>query len=134
MIARIVLPILMTFGIFMGNPSALAQSVGPDEAFDAQGSTLPSLALTTLQKRAIYSAVLRQKARTPLSANSLAIPLAVGAPVSPAADLSVLPEPTGVESWAAFLKYAMVQDDIVIVDSIRMRVVDIIHGRTQDDD
>ncbi len=52
------------------------------------------------------------------------IPLAVRTPVSPSVALSELPEQTVVEPWAEFLKYAMVDDDIVIVDPIRMRVAD----------
>jgi hypothetical protein len=30
-----------------------------------------------------------------------------------------------------FLKYAMVGDDVVVVDPVTMRVVDIIHGSTR---
>src|ERR1700733_901277 len=128
MIRRLALPIIVAFGFFMGSAGAMAQTVGPDEAFDAHGSIAQILALTVSQKSAIYSAVLQQRSRAALSANSLAIPMAVGASVPPSADLSELPEQTAVEPWATVLKYAMVEDDIVLVDPTRMRVVDIIYG------
>jgi hypothetical protein len=124
MIRRLALPIIVAFGFFMGSAGAMAQTVGPDEAFDAHGSIAQILA----QKSAIYSAVLQQRSRAALSANSLAIPMAVGASVPPSADLSELPEQTAVEPWATVLKYAMVEDDIVLVDPTRMRVVDVIYG------
>jgi len=34
----------------------------------------------------------------------------------------------GNDLAAAFLKYALLEDDVVVVDTVRMRVVDIIHG------
>ena len=52
---------------------------------------------------------------------------AVGAAVSRAVPLSELPEDAGINA-ATFLKYAMVEDDVVVVDPIQMRVVEIIHG------
>jgi hypothetical protein len=128
MISRFPLPIIVAFGFFMGSAGAMAQSVGPDEAFDAQGTLAQGLALTVAQKSAIYRAVLQQRAGAALSPNSLAIPVAVGAPVPPSADLSELPEQTAVEPWATFLKYAMVEDDVVLIDPAQMRVVDIIYG------
>ncbi len=115
--------------------AAQAQTVGPDEAVDSQGAVTAKLALTETQKHAIYNAVLQQRVRT----STTGIPLAVGAPVSPAAALSDLPvellpvetlpdQGADGDSAATVLKYAMVEDKVVVIDSIEMRVVDVIHG------
>jgi len=69
--------------------------------------------------------VFAQRAR----ASSPTIPAAVGAAVSPTVQLYDLPDRTAPDNpWAAFLKYATVEDDVVVVDPVGMRVVDIIHG------
>jgi hypothetical protein len=47
--------------------------------------------------------------------------------VSRSVPLAELPDQTGLTE-ASFLKYAMVADDVVVVDPIRMRVVDVIRG------
>jgi hypothetical protein len=53
----------------------------------------------------------------------------VGTPVFPSVPLSDLPSTAAIDgSGMEFLKYAMVEDDVVVVDPIRMRVVDVIHG------
>ena len=62
-----------------------------------------------------------------LRASSTQIQATVGASVSRSVPLAELPDQTGLVD-AAFLRYAMVADDVVVVDPIRMRVVDIIHG------
>jgi hypothetical protein len=110
--------------------AAQAQTMGPDEAVDAKGAVTQKLALTEAQKHAIYNAVLQQRVRTSASG----IPLAVGAPVPPSAALSDLPVealPTQAafgDPGATVLKYAMVEGKVVVIDSIEMRVVDVIHG------
>jgi len=54
---------------------------------------------------------------------------AVGAPVPQSAVFAELPNAeAGNDLAAAFLKYALLEDDVVVVDTVRMRVVDIIHG------
>lgn len=112
-------------------PAAKAQTVG----LDRQGTVIPrqSLpALTPAQKSAIYNAVQAQRVR---SAARVIIHPAIGAPVPPSLTLSdlpaeamsvALPDQPGSDD-AAFLKYAMVGDDVVVVDPIAMRVVDVIH-------
>jgi hypothetical protein len=56
------------------------------------------------------------------------IAAAIGAPVPPSAALSDLPDqPALGTDGTAVLKYAMVEEDVVVVDPIRMRVVDVIH-------
>ena len=58
---------------------------------------------------------------------STQIEATVGASVSRSVPLAELPDQTGLVD-ASFLRYAMVADDVVVVDPIRMRVVDVIHG------
>jgi hypothetical protein len=65
----------------------------------------------------------RQRVR----ASPTQIEATVGASVSRSVPLAELPDQTGLTE-ASFLKYAMVADDVVVVDPIRMRVVDVIRG------
>ena len=85
----------------------------------------------TAQKSAIYNAVLQQRVR----GSTTQIPGAarVGAPVSPAVELADTARPGGGLTITAstVLKYAMVEDDVVVVDPVKMRVVEIIHGNTR---
>ena len=104
---------------------AAAQTAGPDEAIGAHGGITQKLSLTPAQKNAIYNAVMRQKVPT----SSRGITAVVGAPVLPSVPLSDLPSSAVMDgTGAGDLKYAMVEGDIVVVDPIRMRVVDVIHG------
>ena len=108
-----------------GPPAALAQSAGPVEAVGARGAVEQNLTLTAAQKSAIYNAVLQQGRRTPAAQ----LAAAIGAPVPPNVELRALPDEVSADnSWADLLKYALVENDIVVVDPIRMRVVDVIHG------
>jgi hypothetical protein len=54
----------------------------------------------------------------------------IGATVSRSVELADLPDQAGIDD-SFVLKYAMVEGDVVVVDPIRMRVVDIIHGSTR---
>jgi hypothetical protein len=104
---------------------ASAQMAGPDEAIGASGHITQKLALTAAQKSAIYNAAVRQKVPTA----SRGIAPIVGSPVLPSVVLFDLPSATNLEAaQIKFLKYAMVEDNVVIVDPIRMRVVEVIHG------
>jgi hypothetical protein len=106
-------------------PVAMAQSLGPDEAHGAAANAQRTLALTSSQKSAIYAAVSRQRLRTSVAD----IPLVVGAPVPSATPLLALPdEAAGAVETAPFLKYATVDGNVVLVDSINMRVIAIIRG------
>lgn len=110
-------------GFLLGPSAAMAQSAGPDEAVRPDGAVAQNLALTAAQKSAIYDAVLRQRVKP------VRVELAtrIGAPVPPAAELLDLPDQATVnDPWASLLKYALVEDDIVVVDPVRMRVVDVI--------
>jgi hypothetical protein len=127
MTGRAVLPIVVA-ALFAGagiSPT-VAQALGPNEAHGSSANVQPSMALTASQKSAIYGTVLRQRLR---SAPAADIPLIVGAPVPRSAPLLALPgEAVGDENAAQFLKYAIVEGNVVLVDSISMRVVDILHA------
>jgi hypothetical protein len=106
-----------------------AQTIGPDEAVTPQGTVTQKLALTEAQKSAIYNAVLGQRVR---SATSAIWPV-VGAPVPHAIALSDIPVQTLFDqdslddSRGNLLKYAIVEGEVVVIDPIQMRVVDVIH-------
>ena len=112
-------------GLFFGVAAAFAQSAGPDEAVQPNGSLRQNLALTAGQRSAIYNIVIRQRAKP--HADQIAV--AVGAPVPPAIDLVDLPDQATVNNpSAALLKYAMVHGDVVVVDPVAMRIVDVIRN------
>lgn len=118
------LPVAIGLAVSFGAGAASAQTVGPDEAVEPDGAVSQTLALTASQKTAIYAAVVRQRART----SNSEIVAAVGAPVPPSAELRDLPDQVVVNGpRGRFLKYAMVEDDVVVVDPIGMRVLDVIH-------
>jgi hypothetical protein len=98
---------------------------------NAGGAMNRQLGLTDAQKSAIYNVVLRQH---PHGAPGIpgTVPSAVGAAVSRAAELAALPSQAVAlasvgDSADKDLKYAMVEDDLVMVDPVSMRVVEIIH-------
>ena len=112
-------------GLFFGIAPALAQSAGPDEAIQPNGTVRQNLALTAGQRSAIYNIVIRQRAKP----HAEQISVAVGAPVPPTIDLVDLPDQaTANNPSAALLKYAMVHGDVVVVDPVAMRVVDVIRN------
>jgi hypothetical protein len=128
MTGRIALPIsiaaaLLTFAANM--PQAAAQAVQADEAHGAPTRLAPHIALSLAQKRAIYTAVSRQRLRT----SAAEIPLSVGATVPRSAVLLTLPDAArGDDLSVQYLKYATVDGNVVLVDSISMHVIDIIRG------
>jgi hypothetical protein len=114
---------LVTSGF--GATAALAQSAGPDEAVRPNGAVTQQLALTAGQKSAIYNAVIGQRLRP----RTDQIPVSVGALVPPFVELIDLPDQANAgNASAAVLKYAMVENDVVVVDPVLMRVVDVIRG------
>jgi hypothetical protein len=109
----------------LGATAALAQSAGPDEAVQPNGAVTQQLALTAGQKSAIYNAVVRQRLRP----RADQISVSVGAPVPPFVELIDLPDQASAgNALAAVLKYAMVENDVVVIDPVVMRVVDVIRG------
>jgi hypothetical protein len=124
MIASLRLTALILLAFFFCAGGACAQSVGLDEAVGPNGALAPLLALTPLQRSAIYNAVMQQHT----ASTSREIAATIGAPVPPSAALRDLPDQAALGGdMASLLKYAMVEDDVVVVDPIRMRVVDVIH-------
>jgi len=112
-------------GLFFGIAPALAQSAGPDEAIQPNGTVRQNLALTAGQRSAIYNIVIRQRAKPHADPMSIT----VGAPVPPTIDLVDLPDQATVNNPStALLKYAMVHGDVVVVDPVAMRVVDVIRN------
>jgi hypothetical protein len=127
MLGRIWIPPVAAIALLLGTAGAFAQTAGSDEGVNPDGVIAQQLQLTDAQRSAIYNAVRQQGLR----ASNILFPVAVGAPVPPSAALLELPDQTADQSWAEFLKYAMVADDVVLVDPIRMRVVDVIHGNAR---
>jgi uncharacterized protein DUF1236 len=126
MTGRIALPISMLAALLTLTarlPPAAAQAVGADEAHGAPARLTPHAALSPAQKRAIYTAVLRQRLRT----SAADIPLTVGATVPRSTVLLALPDAAQGDDLSV-LKYATVDDNVVVVDPISMRVIDIIRG------
>jgi hypothetical protein len=129
MTARVWPFVLVVLASFLGPRGAAAQVMGPDEAVTPSGSLTQHSVLSPQQRRAIYQAV--GQLRVPSAAPTVAA--VVGAPVPPALLLYDLPNQPSDPRQAAddfgirVLKYAMVADDVVIVDPIAMRVVDVIH-------
>ena len=113
------------FGLFFSVAAALAQSAAPDEAIQPDGTLRQNLALTAGQRSAIYNIVIRQRAKPHADPMSIT----VGAPVPPTIDLVDLPDQATADNpSAALLKYAMVHGDVVVVDPVAMRVVDVIRN------
>ena len=91
----------------------------------ASGILIPSPAPSAAQEKAIHSAVMSQKVRPSVAAT----PLTVGAPVPPSLELPALPEQANPAFGADdLLKYAIVEGDVVVIDPVIMRVIDVIHG------
>jgi hypothetical protein len=116
--------VLAAFAYFAAAGAAVAQSAGPVETIMPNGAVAQQLALTAAQKNAIYLAVSRQGVRN----TTPGFPETIGMPVPPATELDALPDQAVADNVGAqFLKYAMVESDVVLVDPVSMRVVDIIH-------
>lgn len=134
MTGRIALPISLAAALFAAlamMPQAAAQAVGADEANGAAArlgpnpNFRPPVAVSPAQRREIYAAVSRQRLRTPAAE----IPLTVGAAVPRSTPLLTLPEAArGDDLSVENLKYATVDDNVVLVDLATMRVIDIIRS------
>ncbi|HVY58620.1 MAG TPA: DUF1236 domain-containing protein [Xanthobacteraceae bacterium] len=101
-------------------------SLAPD-ANVPSGSTVVEepLALDPAQKQAILRGVRQEKGRVRQPAEFKA---AVGAPVPPSIELYALPDGVLTEVPETKLyRYTVVGDEVVLVDPVRMRVVDVLH-------
>jgi hypothetical protein len=105
-----------------GNPLVLEQ---PKTAPPA-GTIAPAsqIVLTPEQKLAIFNAVNSAASKVTAPANT---PATVGAQVPPEIQLATLPDNAlAAVPEAKGMRYALVQDQVVIVDPTTMRVVDVI--------
>ena len=114
-------------GLLLGTAGAVAQSAGLDEAIGPHGAVMQNNELTPGQKNAIYNTVIQQKIRRPADR----IAPAVGAPVPPSTELLDLPVEAHGDTSSALLKYAFVEDQVVVVDPIAMRVIGVIRGNAR---
>lgn len=96
----------------------------PRESPSSTDSHSSQLQLTTAQKAAIVNAV---RSASPKSVSLTNFVAAVGAPVPPTIQLDVLPDAAlAVVPEAKIIKYATIQNQVVLVDPTTMRVVDIL--------
>jgi hypothetical protein len=114
-------------GLGVGVPHAGAQSGGATGAAagDAgvSGAIEQKLLLSAAQRSALYREVSQDKSKTAPKNFSPVI----GADVPPMIELYALPDDTLADVPAAKLyKYTMVQDEVVVVDPTKMRVIDVI--------
>jgi hypothetical protein len=108
--------------------SAFAQSAGPDEAIKPNGTWVQQLELTSAQKNAIYNTVIRERVRTA----DARLSATVGATVPAVVELRTLPDQAAAENpGVPDLKYAMVGNDVVVVDPVSRRVIGVIHDRSR---
>jgi hypothetical protein len=110
--AFVILPVvLVLFTGHMRQAAAQADDV----------ATSQKLELTPAERSAIYATVSKDKSKAapqPFSTN-------IGADVPPMIELYSLPDQTVAENPAAKLyKYTMVENEVVVVDPTRMRVID----------
>jgi hypothetical protein len=124
-------------GISVGVPHAGAQSgvTGPAGATGAaasdsgvSGAIEQKPLLSAAQRSALYREVSQDKTKTAQRNFSPVI----GADVPPMIQLYELPDDTLADVPAAKLyKYTMVQDEVVVVDPTKMRVIDVIGPKGQ---
>ena len=110
--AFVILPVaLVLFAGHMQQASAQTDDVAASQ----------KLELTPAERSAIYATVSRDKSKVAPQPFATT----VGADVPPMIELYSLPDQTVAENPAAKLyKYTMVENEVVVVDPIKMRVVD----------
>jgi hypothetical protein len=122
------IPLFTLFALVCGMAAASAQSAMPVESVQPDGGVAPPLALTPAQRGAIYNDVRQQRVQT----GTHGVAASVGTPVAPTATLRDVPDmpalTDGPDGDSDFLKYATVGGEVVVVDPIRMRVVEVIHS------
>jgi len=101
---------------------AAAQTSGIDEVVTTNG-VAPKLELSAAQRTAIYQAVRRDKSKVAPSHFATNI----GADVPPMIELYALPDDVLAENPTAKLfKFTRVEDQVVLVDPTKMRVIAVI--------
>ncbi len=104
-----------------GTTTTLAPDATASDRSTVQGEALQ---LDDGQKQAILQAVNREKSRVRQPGG---FDVKVGGPVPPSIELYSLPDNALIEVPVTKLyKYTMVHDQVVLVDPIRMRIVDVL--------
>jgi hypothetical protein len=105
-----------------GTGDARSQTNDIDEMVN-NGGVAPNLELTSVQRSAIYQAVHRDKTRA--APNRFAA--SIGADVPPMIELYALPDEVLADNPVAKLyKFTRVDEQIVLVDPTKMRIVAVI--------
>jgi len=109
-----------------GPPGGAIQHVGPLSPSGQSPSVPPAQgpALTAAQKAAIFSSVMLDKSKINSGEN---FELSVGEPIPSTVELHPLPAGALAEAPAARpYRYALVADQVVLVDPATMRIIDVI--------
>jgi hypothetical protein len=123
----LVLAIAASAFLAVGSDLAAAQS-GIEEEVSERG-VAPKLALTPAQRSAIYQEVHRDKSKVAPSRFAAH----VGADVPPMIELYTLPDDILANNPETKLyKFTKVDDQVVLVDPTRMRVIAVIGPKTKD--
>ena len=116
------LAVACAVSLFIGVEGAAAQSDDINEAVDALGVT-PTLELTPAQRSAIYQEVHKDTSKVAPSRFATY----VGADVPPTIELYPLPDDIQANSpETSFYKFTGVDDEVVLVDPTKMRVIAVI--------
>jgi hypothetical protein len=111
-----------------GVPFAAAQSAGIEELVDEHGVT-PTFELTPAQRRAIYQELHKERSKL---APSLFV-ARVGADVPPLIELHALPEHVLASNpETKRYEFTKVDDQVVLVDPAKMRVIAVIDLKAKD--
>ena len=135
MTGRTALPISLAAALLAAPammPQAAAQAVGADEAQVAGARLGPHSHLDSVKQPVAVSPAQQDvwlDADLPqLKTSASEIPLTVGATVPRSAPLLTLPEEARGDLSVQDLKYATVDDNVVLVDPASMRVIDVIRS------
>jgi hypothetical protein len=114
--------------VLIGAATGIAGAQSNDNAVVSANGSAQTLELTAAQRSAIYEAVRKDKSKVAPRRFSTA----VGAEVPPMIELYLLPDDIlAANPTANFYKYAMVQDQVVLVDPTNMRVIAVIGPKRQ---
>jgi hypothetical protein len=121
-ITTLVLAAATSAFVVAGVEVAAAQTADIDEVANANG-VAPKLELTAVQKSAIYQAVRKDKSKVAPSRFATD----VGADVPPMIELYALPDDILANNPVTKLyKFTRVEDQVVLVDPTKMRVIAVI--------
>ena len=124
-LGAIALAILGTVGVAVAQaPSTTPGGTPGTPGLNQAASPNQKIQLSVAQKTAIYNAVSKDKSK---SASPVNFQASIGANVPASIELHALPaEAVATAQAASSYRYTMVNNQVVLVDPISMRVVDII--------